>query len=180
MSPRSDSRIPALPARFASNILLLDAAEPRQLARAAAMRIAGATVQCAATAEAARALWKPGSHQLVLIDLDGAGEGFRQFYDYARAACSTQAFGFYSAEPPYLASAPGAHARKRAHGKESAALARPGESSLGQATRHIAAARASKQARQIAAEPARPSFSDAIKAAEEAAARKAAGDPNET
>jgi len=170
----SSSRIAALPSSFVSNVLLLDAAEPRQQARAAAMRSAGATVQCAATVEAARALWKPGSHQLVLIELEAAGAAFREFYDYARTACARQAFAFYTAEPPYLATAPDARARKRGRGQagqeRGAGESRP---SLGQASQRIARARASSRARQAPAPSAgRPSFAEAVRAAEEAVAEK--------
>lgn len=175
MSSSSGSRAPLLPSNFESNILLLDAAEPRQLARAAALRSAGATVQCARTAEAARLLWKPGSHQLVIIELDDAGADFRQFYDYARAACASQAFAFYIAEPPYLASTPDAQPGKRRAVREFAP-ARGGAQrrALERAGSQIATARAVHRARRDAAADtiARPSFAEAIKAAEQSAREK--------
>ena len=53
----------------------------------------GATVQCASTGDAARSTWKPGSHQLVMIDLNGAGADFSDFYQYARSASAPAASG---------------------------------------------------------------------------------------
>jgi hypothetical protein len=171
--PNSEARIGALSSNFERNVLLLDVREARQLARAAAMRQAGATVQCVTTGDAARAVWKPGSHQLVIIELDGAGADARQFYDYARALSPGQAFAFYIDEPPYLSPTPqggggvGTTARRAAQPKSRA-------TSLGQATNRIAFMHASaRRAESHAQAASRPSFSDAVKAAEAAAEKDA-------
>ena len=158
-----------LAAAFERNVLLLDGRESRQLARAAAMRNAGATVQCVTNGDAARAVWKPGSHQLVLIELKDAGADARQFYEYARALSPAQAFAFYTSEPPYLSPTPeGARSSARIEPRSQRG-AKPMSTSLGQATQRIAFVHAS--ARRAAAEPpasARSSFSEAVKAAEQA------------
>jgi hypothetical protein len=159
----------ALASAFERNVLLIDAVEARQLARAAAMRQAGATVQCVASGASARAVWKPGSHQLVIIELDGAGADARQFYDYARSLCSRQAFAFYIDEPPYLSSTPDGGAKVA---QDDAAAARPGRArrklSFAEARQQMTTARTTGRPRRSGT-PARPSFADAVKAAEAAA-----------
>ena len=161
-----------LASAFERNVLLLDVREARQLARAAAMRNAGATVQCVTNGDAARAVWKPGSHQLVIIEFEGAGADARGFYDYARALSPAQAFAFYIKEPPYLSPTPESGTVAFLRGKRSrgAVSAKPMSTSLSQATQRIAFVHAS--ARRSATEAqasSRPSFSDAVKAAEQAA-----------
>jgi len=167
------SRTAALASAFERNVLLIDGVETRQLARAAAMRQAGATVQCVASGEAARAVWKPGSHQLILIELDGAGPDAREFYDYARALNARQAFAFYTNEPPYLRDVPGKE-RQRASARAEKRGAKQGtRMSFAEASEQMAAARASGRMRREAVEApapsARPSFAEAVKAAEAAA-----------
>jgi CheY-like chemotaxis protein len=177
MPDRTDS---LLAAAFERNVLLIDSVESRQLARAAAMRQAGATVQCVSTGDAARAVWKPGSHQLVLIELAGAGPDAREFYDYARALNARQAFAFYTDEPPYLSATPGGRAARTARphpttAKPSGAARLGARISFAEASQKMAVARAARPAESAAASPSsasRPSFSDAVKAAEDEAAAR--------
>ncbi|HTK95496.1 MAG TPA: hypothetical protein VL382_07630 [Terriglobales bacterium] len=159
----SPLRVP--PAPFERNVLLLDATEARQLARAAAMRIAGATVQCVSTVEAARAAWKPGSHQLVMIDLEGKGAAFREFYDYARTLSAKQAFAFYVPYPPYLSSTPNGNGQGAPRAVER-------EKPMSVAVTRISASRAASRARRETAESRSSSFSEAVKAAEREAENK--------
>lgn len=85
-------------------ILLLDANPASRESRAKALRDRGAHVDCAAAAEDARTAWKPGSHEIVLIEFRNAGEEIRDFYRFARVNGRKQKFGFYLAESPYLTS----------------------------------------------------------------------------
>jgi hypothetical protein len=84
------------------NILLLDSDPTRLQARGLAIRQRGANVTCISTVLRARAVWKPGSHDLVLIEFGGAGPEFEEFRRYVRDRHAAQAFGFYTSEPPYL------------------------------------------------------------------------------
>jgi hypothetical protein len=84
------------------NVLLLDADPQRLQARGLAIRQRGANVTCTSTALRARALWKPGSHDLVLIEFAGAGPDFEEFRRHALGRHAAQIFGFYTCEPPYL------------------------------------------------------------------------------
>jgi hypothetical protein len=146
------------PAPFERNILLLDSSEARQFARAAAMRAAGASVQCVSSVSNAQAVWKPGSYQLVMIDLGGKGAAFREFYEYARGLSPKQAFAFYVPYPPYLSQTPdgGPQLARARH----AAPAAPIELATGNiATRRTARVRRAKLS-------SGSSFGDAIKAAE--------------
>jgi hypothetical protein len=182
---RPEATAPRLPeSAFERNVLLLDATEERLFARAAAMRALGATVQCASTADAARSTWKPGSHQLVMIDLNGAGTDFNDFYQYARTTSTKQAFAFYIAEPPYLSSTPdGAGVRPARRRNADAAqpgngaLALDGDHSVAEAARRIASVRLLVQPPAETAEPSAAatrslSFSAAVKAAERLAGGK--------
>jgi CheY-like chemotaxis protein len=83
-------------------ILLLDADSTSRDNRAKAIRDRGAHVDCAADGVEARALWSPGSHELVLIEFRSAGVEADDFYQYARTASPKQKFGFYLEGPPYL------------------------------------------------------------------------------
>src|SRR5437868_374754 len=86
-------------------VLLLDKDAERRAARAGAMRAQGMTVDCAVNNREARRLWKPGSHQMVMIDMRGAAE-FHDFYDEVRASSATQRFAFFTAAPPYVIDTP--------------------------------------------------------------------------
>jgi len=86
-------------------VLVLDSDPNRLHARGVAMQARGANVTCSGSASRARSLWKPGSHFLVLIELGGAGPQFEEFHRYAANAHGTQAFGFYTSQPPYLTAA---------------------------------------------------------------------------
>jgi hypothetical protein len=83
-------------------ILLLDANSNSRGARTKALRDRGAHVDCVAGAEDARTVWKPGSHEIVLIDFRNAGEEMRDFYRYACVKGRKQKFGFYVDGPPYV------------------------------------------------------------------------------
>ena len=59
-------------------------------------------MDCADDSAGARLLWKPGSHELVLIEMRGAASNSREFYTYAHAASDGQKFGFFIPQAPYL------------------------------------------------------------------------------
>jgi hypothetical protein len=174
------------PSAFERNILLLDATETRSLARATALRALGATVQCAFTVEAARSAWKPGSHQLVMIDLTDGGASFQQFYLDAQAASGKQAFAFYTAEPPYLSSTPvpasvgGAPRRNRPAATPKTAKNGNGKAEAGgrrspvaEATGRISSLRQRTTRQEAMSREERSlSFGDAVKAAESRANEK--------
>jgi len=85
-----------------NRILLLDGNSDSRDTRANALRSRGAIVDSVGNGADARSLWKPGSHDVVLIDFSGAGADLRDFYDYAHTARVEQKFGFYIATSPYL------------------------------------------------------------------------------
>lgn len=159
-------------------VLLLDSDGTRLQARGAAMRSRGANVVCSQTVLRARNLWSPGSHQLVLIDFQGGGPEFDEFYRDAAAQHPRQAFAFYSAERPFLTTeVPSQSARRAAAARPPATLVHWGNS-IAEACQRIAAIRPLPQApraeRAGSASPRRESrdamsFSDAVKAAERAA-----------
>lgn len=96
-------RLPGCPPQEAAKrILLLDCDDRRREIRAEALASRGAVVDCAAGTVVARMLWKPGSHDLVLIDLRGAEAEFETFMTFVQSHRGNQKFGFYVAEPPYL------------------------------------------------------------------------------
>lgn len=86
-------------------VLVLDSDPERLRNRGIAMETRGANVTTSGSASRARSLWKPGSHYLVLIEMGGADPQFEEFHQYAAKAHGTQAFGFYTSEPPYLTAA---------------------------------------------------------------------------
>ena len=90
------------PQEAAKRILLLDCDDRRREIRAEALASRGAVVDCAAGTVVARMLWKPGSHDLVLIDLRGAEAEFETFMSFVQSHGGKQKFGFYVAESPYL------------------------------------------------------------------------------
>jgi len=164
------------PSPFERNILLLDVTETRSLARATALRTLGATVQCAFTVEAARSAWKPGSHQLVMIDLSDGGAVFQQFYQDAQAASAKQAFAFYTSEPPYLSPTPVDPAtvittprRRAAAAKPGARVDNGGRSQMAAATGRIAELRPRERGERSTKAGRSLSFGDAVKAAENSA-----------
>jgi hypothetical protein len=157
---------------FEKNVLLLDANESRSFARATALRTLGATVQCVRSGEEAGALWKPGSHQLIAIQLSNDdGEGFRKFQRAAQSAHPEQVFAFYRAEPPYLFLEPGLEP-KRSHRPAKPVVVptttngRPDYSMTEAARRITALAPARRQATNDARDAISDSFSEAVKAAE--------------
>jgi hypothetical protein len=130
----------------------------------------------------ARSLWKPGSHDIVLIEFRSAGDDVHDFYRHVQETCSDQKFGFYTANPPYLTSSPmpsepafdqeissPAPASQQWQGlvREAVATARV-HVGVTEAARRIALIK--KAARSGAANgqerPQRMSFSDAVKIAE--------------
>lgn len=162
---------------FEKNVLLLDANESRSFARATALRTLGATVQCVRSGEEATSLWKPGSHQLIAIQLStNDSEGFRKFHRAAQASHPEQVFAFYRAEPPYLFLEPGVEP-KRVHRGEAVVAAEPpkgrADYSMNEAVRRITAiAPARRQATSNARESISGSFSEAVKAAERSISEK--------
>jgi hypothetical protein len=157
-------------------VLMLDSDASRLRARSDAMQSRGANVTCSTTANRARALWKPGSHFLVLIELGGAGADFEEFHRFAARLHGDQAFAFYTSQPPYLTAAvPSSAARNVIAEPPQAPAAGAAPSFAGniaEASQRIAAIR--PLARSVARRPneVRPgsfSFSQAVKAAERVA-----------
>lgn len=95
---------PVKPAK--KSVLLIDAEPERQLTRATAMRERGVIVDAVHSGGEARALWKPHSYQLVMIELAGAAPDADEFYRYVLDREPNQRFAFYSNIPPYLTSTP--------------------------------------------------------------------------
>jgi CheY-like chemotaxis protein len=161
-----------------NKILLLDASPIRQKARAVKMRSKGAIVECAETGAEATAMWKPGSHELVLIDFRGAGTDLYDFYRLALASSRSQKFGFYTDLPPYISSSwsdrsgDGDDEKPRLLAGELQTLLHRGTESaryrggVPEAARRIAAIRPLAQNAPTGAKPV--SFSNAVKAAERA------------
>ncbi len=83
-------------------ILLLDGNLESRNSRTKALTDRGAHVDCVGTGADARSLWKPGSHELVMIELRNAAADIEAFYAYAHAAFRNQRFGFYLTAPPYV------------------------------------------------------------------------------
>lgn len=157
------------------NVLLLDADPQRLQARGLAIRQRGANVTCTSTALRARALWKPGSHDLVLIEFGGAGPDFEEFHRYAAGRHATQIFGFYTSEPPYLVyEVPAADAVNSlspavVDGDEAPAAAehQAGPGTISEASRRIAGLRTLTRPRNPERRASGSmSFSAAVKAAE--------------
>ncbi len=86
----------------AVRILLLDCDRQRRDRRAEALVSRGALVDQAAESLTAKTLWKPGTYDLVLVELRGADAGCTAFISSVQGECSRQKFGFYLARPPYL------------------------------------------------------------------------------
>jgi hypothetical protein len=84
------------------SILLLDANDESRESRAKALRDRSLNVDCAATAEQARALWSPRSHELVLIEFRNASQSVHDFYHELCLQWKRQKFGFYVDRPPHL------------------------------------------------------------------------------
>jgi hypothetical protein len=83
-------------------ILLLDANDESREGRAKALRDRGLNVDCAATAEQARALWSPRSHELVLIEFRNASPAVHEFYHEVCLQWKRQKVGFYVNHAPHL------------------------------------------------------------------------------
>lgn len=146
------------PEDAAKRILLLDCDNRRREARAEALINRGALVDRAAATFVARTLWKPGTYDLVLVDLRGADADCAAFISFVHGECAHQKFGFYVSQPPYV-TASAAECRsslqrqtlRRADPHPQAADPAPkhGGTGLAVAARRIAAAR---QLAQIAAQ----------------------------
>lgn len=156
------------------NVLVLDTDPSRLQARGLAIRQRGANVTCTSTALRARALWKPGSHDLVLIEFGGAGPDFEEFYRYARGRHATQIFGFYTSEPPYLVyEVPAAEAVNSLPpavvvdaDAPAPAASGTGHHTISEASRRIAGLRTLTRPRDSKRGSGSMSFSAAVKAAE--------------
>ena len=83
-------------------ILLLDVDPARRLRRVRAFAAKGAKVDDVSTASQARSRWHAGSHDMVLIDFQGARSEFDDFCDHLQATPQPQKVAYYIAEPPYL------------------------------------------------------------------------------
>lgn len=95
-------RLDLLAEDAAKRILLLDCDNLRREIRAKALMNRGALVDRAAETAVARTLWKPGTYDLILVDLRGADADCAAFISFVHGACAGQKFGFYIAQPPYL------------------------------------------------------------------------------
>jgi hypothetical protein len=100
--PRSSPLQGPQPPITGNRILLLDGNEINRNARAEALRVRGALVDCVGSGADARSVWNPESHDIVLIDLSSTGHEFRDFYEDAHTRGLKQTFGFYLAGPPYI------------------------------------------------------------------------------
>ncbi|HEV8524453.1 MAG TPA: hypothetical protein VGQ71_08130 [Terriglobales bacterium] len=166
-------------------ILLLDCSTTSRDLRTHALRARGATVDCVSNGADARSLWKPGSHEIVLIEFRSAGDDVHDFYRHVQETCSDQKFGFYTSNPPYLTSSPmpsepacdpdsSPPASQQLQGlvREAVATARV-HVGVTEAARRIALIK--KAARSVAGNGQerahRMSFSDAVKMAERVAGR---------
>ena len=90
------------PQEAAKRILLLDCDDRRRVVRAEALMNRGVLVDRAAETVVARTLWKPGTYDLVLIDLRGADADCATFIAFVQGECPHQKFGFYLAQRPYV------------------------------------------------------------------------------
>jgi len=176
----------SVPQDAAKRILLLDFDNRRREIRAEALINRGVLVDRAAETVVARTLWKPGTYDLVLIDLRGADPDCATFIAFVQGECAHQKFGFYVPQRPYV-TASAAECRSSMHQQTlrragadhdpSADPTRsPGGAGVAEAARRIAAlrqsARLNAQARE---EPQAPevreerfpaiSASDAVKLA---------------
>jgi hypothetical protein len=174
-----DSPKPPQAAIVRNRVLLLDADDSSRDGRAKALRLRGALVDSVSSGADARSLWKPGSHDVVLIDLRSAGPDIHDFYEFAHGASGAQKFGFYLARPPYLAASRAEY--ETAKGKEGAVrpsprnplLRPPGTAAryrvgVPEAAQRIAAAKRLSRS-HVENENAKPhglSFSEAVKHAE--------------
>ncbi len=184
--PQPQRRLSHPPQEAAKRVLLLDCDDRRREVRAEALINRGVLVDYAAKTVVARTLWKPGTYDLVLIDLRGADADCATFIAFVQGECAHQKFGFYLAQRPYV-TASAAECRSSMHQQTlrravadhdpSADPTRsPGGTGVAEAARRIAAlrqsARLNAQARE---EPQAPevreerfpgiSASDAVKLA---------------
>jgi DNA-binding NtrC family response regulator len=170
-------------------ILLLDCGTTSRDTRTTALRALGATVDCVGNGADARSLWKPGSHQIVLIDFRSAGADVHDFYRHVQETCSDQKFGFYTANPPYLTKSPmpcepagdqenSSPASQQLQGlvREAVATARV-HVGVTEAARRIALIRTAARSGTVNGQerPHHVSFSDAVKMAERVVAAREAG-----
>ena len=152
----------------AKRILLLDCDDGRRHVRAEALIERGVLVDRAAETMVARTLWKPGTYDLVLIDLRGADAECAAFIAFVQGECAQQKFGFYLAERPYV-TASVAECRSSMHQQtlrraeadhHPDATRSPGSPGVAEAARRIAAlqrtARLNGQARKEPQAPKEP------------------------
>ena len=161
-APQPQGRLSHPPQDAAKRILLLDCDDRRREVRAEALLNRGILVDRASTTVVARTLWKPGTYDLVLIDLRGADADCATFVASVQGECAHQKFGFYLAQPPYVTASvaecrSSMHQQKlrraEAHQDRSADPTRsPGGTGVAEAARRIAArkqsARLHAQARE--------------------------------
>ena len=151
--PQPQGRLLHPPQDAARRILLLDCDNRRRESRAEALLDRGILVDHAANTVVARTLWKPGTYDLVLIDLRGADADCTTFIASVQGECARQKFGFYLAQPPYVTASvaecrSSMHQQKlrraRADQDRSADPTRsPGGTGVTEAARRIAAVRQS-------------------------------------
>jgi len=101
-APQPQGRLSHPPQEAAKRILLLDCDDRRRVVRAEAMINRGVLVDHAAKTVVARSLWKPGTYDLVLIDLRGADADCATFITFVQGECAHQKFGFYVPQRPYV------------------------------------------------------------------------------
>jgi len=144
----------SVPQDAAKRILLLDFDNRRREIRAEALINRGVLVDRAAETVVARTLWKPGTYDLVLIDLRGADADCATFIAFVQGECAHQKFGFYLAQRPYVtasaAECRSSMLRRVGAGHDPDATRSPGRTSVTEAARRIAALR---QAARLNAQP---------------------------
>jgi hypothetical protein len=161
-APQPQGRVLHPPQDAAKRILLLDCDNRRREIRAEALLNRGILVGRAAKTGVARTLWKPGTYDLVLIDLRGADTDCATFIADVQSECAHQKFGFYLAQPPYV-TASAVECRSSMHqqklrragadqDRSADPLRSPGSTGVAEAARRIAnlrqSARLNAQARE--------------------------------
>jgi len=148
-APQPQGRLSHPPQNAAKRILLLDCDDRRREVRAEALLNRGILVDRAAKTVVARTLWKPGTYDLVLIDLRGVDADCATFIASVQSECAHQKFGFYLAQPPYV-TASVAECRSSMHQQK---LRRAGadQDRSGDPTRSPGGTRVTEAARRIAA-----------------------------
>jgi len=87
-------------------ILLIDTSRAKRDLRAEVMRKLGIDVDCAADIPEARSWWRADLYDLVLINIEQAGEDRDRFCEDVRSATPRQQLAFLVGRPEFLADSP--------------------------------------------------------------------------